>query len=96
MAGDKDSNAAQLCATCGAPVRPGARCDFDRPADDSPAQGDYTAMHDGRMTHDEHVLVVARWCAHNPRAHTPAVLQRFRCVVEEAWGKPQALFPLDA
>ena len=96
MADGMDSNAVRLCPTCGAPLRPAERCDFDRPEDDSPAHGDYTAMHRGLMTHAEHLLVVARWSLHNAHALGPAVLQRYRPVVQEAWGRPQALFPLEA
>ena len=96
MAGDKDSIEAQLCPTCGAPLRPHERCDFDRPEDDSPAHGDYTAMHEGLMTHAEHLLVVARWALHNAHAQSPSALRKYRPVVQAAWGRPQALFPLDA
>ena len=96
MTADKDSNAAPLCPTCGAPLRPDAACDFDRAEDDSPAHGDYAAMHRGLMTHEEHLIVVARWSVHNAQAHGPAVLQRYRPVVQAAWGRPQALFPLES
>lgn len=88
--------AMHLCPVCGAPGLQGKRCDYDRPEDESPALGDYIAMHKGLMTHAEHVLVVARWCMHNVQSHKPAVLQRFEPVVRAAWGKPQTLFPLDA
>ena len=90
------SPATQLCPLCGAPVSPNARCDYDRPEDSSPALGDYDAMHKGLMTHEEHVLVVGRWSMHNAQSQKPAVLERFRPVVQAAWGKPQTLFPLDA
>jgi hypothetical protein len=95
MTRDADSPAAPVCQVCGAPVRSRSGCDFDRPADDSPALGDYAAMHRGLMTHAEHLLVVARWFMHNPRMQGPTVMQRYRPVVLEAWGKPQALFPLE-
>jgi hypothetical protein len=62
----------------------------------SPALGDYEAMHQGLMTHSEHLVVVARWFMHNTRSSSPAVLQRFRPVVREAGGKPRTLFPLIA
>ena len=96
MTTDDDSKAARLCATCGAPLRADASCDFDRPEDDSPAHGDYAAMHKGLMTHAEHLVVVARWSLHNAHAHGPAVLRRYRPVVEAAWGRPQALFGLES
>jgi len=86
---------AVLCPACGAPLPTSGRCDFDRPADQSPAHGDYTAMNKGLMTHAEHLVVVARWAHHNPQLHGAAVMERYRPVVREAWGKPQAVFPLE-
>ena len=83
-----------LCTLCGAPTRPGERCDYDRPLEDSPANGDYDAMHQGLMTHAEHVLVVGRWSMHDAASQGPAVLERFRPVVQAAWGTAQKLFPL--
>ena len=82
------------CPTCGGPVESGRRCDFDRPPDDSPALGDYAAMHEGRMTHAQHVLIVARWMLHNASSHPCAVLAHFRPVADAAWGQAQPLFPL--
>ena len=79
-----------------APVRPNERCDYERLEDSSPALGAYPAMRKGLMAHEEHVLVVARWCMHNAPSQSPAVLERFRPVVQTALGMPQALFPLEA
>ena len=93
---DAKSPAMHLCPLCGAPVLLGNPCDYDRPEDSSPALGDYEAMHKGLMTHAEHLVVVARWFMHNTQSQSPAVLQRFRTVVREAWGTPQELFPLSA
>jgi hypothetical protein len=90
------ASALHPCPVCGGLVPPGGLCDYDRPEASSPALGDYAAMHRGLMTHAEHVVVVARWTMHNPQSQGPAVLERFRPVVREAWGKPQALFPLEA
>ena len=96
MSQDANSPSTHLCSLCGAPLVPGSPCDYDRPQDTSPALGDYEAMHLGLMTHAEHLLVVARWAMHNESIHSPAVLRRFRPVVDEAWGRPQKLFPLRA
>ena len=96
MLQDVNSAAVHLCPLCGAPLLKDECCEFDQPEDRSPALGDYAAMNKGLMTHAEHLLVVARWFMHNPKANSPAVLDRMRPVVREAWGKRQRLFPLDA
>ena len=95
MTPDVDARAVPICPLCGAPGVPEGGCNFDRPEDSSPALGDYAAMHEGRMTHAEHLLVVARWFMHNPQMQGPSAMERYRPIVREAWGRRQALFPLE-
>jgi len=58
--------------------------------------GDYGAMNSGILTHNEHVLIVARWAMLRPAGMGQKSLQKFKAVVVEKWGQFQLLYPPSA
>ena len=88
---------ASLCPLCGSTMASDSDiCDYDKDAESAPTLGDYAAMNSGLLTHDEHVLIVARWAMHRPAGLGQKSLQKFKAVVLEKWGQFQQLYPLSA
>ena len=82
-----------ICEVCGA-LNETEKCPYDVDEENAPWQGDYNAMNQGLMTHEEHALIVARWGLHNPTTQSDKAIERFQTLCKSAWGKPQALYSL--
>ncbi len=67
-----------ICRLCGASLPAGgAPCDYDVPLDRAPGIGDPGAIVQGKLTHADHEVHVARWRVHHPEARgaTPKVME---------------------
>jgi hypothetical protein len=75
------------CPDCGAPLD-GADCPFDTDEMCAPWAGDYAAIADGSMSHEDHQLSVARWTVHQPPGGIQAVRARFAQIARDRAGHP--------
>jgi hypothetical protein len=65
----------------------GDACPFDTDEMSAPWAGDYHAIAEGRMSHDDHKLSVARWTVHQPAGGIAAVREHFAELARKHAGK---------
>src|SRR5471030_613989 len=91
----KQKEQSLVCTVCGGILLSGAlNCDYDKPESQAPWVGDYEAMNKGVLTHQEHLLIVARWSLHT-EGQGKKIRDKFLAIAKDNWGKEQRLHLLD-
>lgn len=67
------------CPVCGAEMDD--TCEFSVPQESAPWLHDYNLMATGKMTHEEHQVMVARWSLHHKEQISTKVYEWSRDIV---------------